>query len=256
MTNDLAQSIIATANQRNVYFLWSGGNDSNFLLRTILKYDINSVCKLKVVTIPFPQHVYSPEKMRDNVNFFADLNIDFQALNTEEQINDSVPYSKACLFCKTIRRARFLEYYEPLQKKDDLIITGHNLSDLMSYYAELCIFQLDKTSVSREERFLEVTNKFLRIYRTEFETDIFRPLIDMSNVSIQRQLDCVTEEDSIEITTQKCYWADQRKRLLQEYFTKANILSDFETVKRLLEVNFSMPSIEEFRKLPFDTYLV
>jgi len=254
MTRDLKNTVA----NRNVYFLWSGGNDSNLLLRILRSSNFANLCNLNIVTIPFPDHVYDEAKINATKDILTKQNLNFHLLHTKENIADSVPYAKACLFCKEIRRKRFLEYYLPLQKEGDLIITGHNLADLMSYYIELCIMQLRlEKSESEDNRFLEVTNKWLKSYITNESIEIYRPLINFSQTEISKLLDD-TElmQFEITITAQKCYWLNQRKRLLQDYMVNADIVSNYEKCFSLLQSNFRIPKPEEFWKLPFDTYLM
>ncbi len=257
--DNLVQSMKQKMSNRNVYFCWSGGDDSNLLLRIILNACINNLCNFTIITILFPQHAYSEEKLNNSIDFFKKQNINIQILKTEAKIDNSVLYTDVCPICKSIRRTRFLEYYMSIHKEGDLILTGHNLSDLMSYYIELCIFQLNfKSSTTIENRFLEVNNKFLQSYQAEDNIENFRPMLNLSHLEIQELLlsGPLSTSLPLEIMSQKCYWINQRKRLLQDYFVKSNVSSDFSSVKKLLINNFRMPSLEEFKKLPFDTYLM
>lgn len=253
----LSKAIINKLNGRNVYFLWSGGDDSNLLLRFFLYGKVSLNCNFTIITIPFPQNAYSEEKIEQCAGFLQSRNIRIEILKTETKIQEDIPYTEACGICKEIRRSVFLKYYKTLKADNDLIITGHNLSDLMSYYIELCVKQMDMhTGGASRERFLEVTNKFLSSYMAEDGIEIFRPLLNVSQSEVFELLADFPAAKPLEIMSQKCFWMNQRKRLLQEYFAKLNIVSDYDSVFPLLKKNFGMPGLEEFRSLPFDTYLV
>ena len=243
---------------RNVYFLWSGGDDSNLLLKIFLSFNIDTFCNLNVITIPYPAHVYSETKLEQCKDHFKGRKINYQILKTNYVDEVDITYKNACSVCKVIRRKAFLDYYLSVRKENDLIVTGHNLSDLMAYYIELCIDQMNmQTNLNRNNRFLEVTSKFLQSYQAEDNIEIFRPMIYLSQPQVQELLlNPFSQGIQLEIMQQKCKWLNQRKRLLQDYFKKANVVSSYETVCKLLTQNFTMPSLDDFRKLPFVTYLV
>ena len=255
--NTLLKSLRQKITNRNIYFFWSGGDDSNLLLRIFLHEELNKDCDLNIIVIPFPQHCYAIDNIISCKEFFAIHKIKVEFLQTEAQIDKNINPANACLLCKSIRRSRFLDYYLPIQQSGDLIITSHNLSDLMSYYIELCTVQLDiKKRDSYRLRYLEVSNKFLASYQTENDTELFRPMLTFSQVEIRKFLSLpMCTNYPLEIILQKCFWANQRKRLLQDYFVKADIVSDFNEVYKLMSNDFGVPTTDEFRTLPFDTYL-
>jgi len=252
--NELQQSLKNSIIGKRMYFLWSGGDDSNLLMKIILDFKLYENCDLTVVTIPFPQHAYSEVTIKACIEYLSRLGIDFKLLRTDKEIPHDINYADACPMCKIVRREKFIEFYLPQKKDGDIIITGHNLSDLMSYYVELCIMQLKPKNLFHN-RFLEVSNKFLRTYDAEDGIKIHRPLLDCGEPEINSFL-LENSYHEIQIISQKCFWLNQRKRLLQEYFVKASITSSFDHVKELFEKNFSFPNLKEFRSLPFDTYLV
>jgi len=253
--NELQQSLKDFISGKRVYFLWSGGDDSNLLMKIILDFNLYKECNLTVVTVPFPQHVYSEMKIEKCTHYLSELGIDFKLLYTKKEISQDINYTDTCPTCKIIRREKFLEYYLPQKKDGDTILTGHNLSDLMSYYVEQCIIQLELHNISSSNRFLEISNKFLRTYDAGNGLYIHRPLLDFSENEIHSFF-IENVHSQIQILSQKCIWSAQRKRLLQEYFVKANIISSFGHVKNLFEKNFGIPSLDEFRNISFETYLV
>jgi tRNA(Ile)-lysidine synthase TilS/MesJ len=243
---------------KNVYFLWSGGDDSTALLKVLIDSEIYRSCVFRVITIPFPQHVYYKDKLASCVDFFDSRGIEYVVLHPTSKIDYAIRYSEACGVCKTARRNEFLDYYSNLKKKGDIIITAHNLSDLMSYYVELVINRLSIGIVSENsERFLEVTNKFIGQYETEIGSSIYRPFLSLSQLEIQDiNKEMNYDNGKMNIIEKKCFWSNQRKRLLQEYFIKSNVMSSYDMVTTMLNKSFTFPMIEDFKKLPFETYLV
>ena len=212
---------------------------------------------MSIVTIPFPQHVYNVSKLSSCGQFFEKLNIKYFPLPSSH-IDYGMPHSEACEICKVARRSSFVNYYTPLRQDNDVIITAHNLSDLMAYYLELTVEALSfQKNEKSQNRMLEMTNKFLPSYTTELGTEITRPLLDFSQQEIHQILSGgVLDNDELKIISNKCIWSNQRKRLLQDYFVKSEVVSSFSVVNELLIKNFSMPTTNDFMQLPYDTYLM
>ena len=257
-TSKMLDELAAKIDNRDVYFLWSGGEDSTALLKLLIEAELHRKCRLMIVTIPFPQHVYYRENLSICKSYFEDLNIVFNVLYTNSFIDYATQHSKACEECKIARRTEFLGFYTPLCKKNDVIVTAHNLSDLMAYYVELMIERLSlEMWKQKSNRMLEVTNKFFKSYITERGVELYRPMLCFSQQEIKRVISHKTfDAGKMNIVENKCLWADQRKRLLQEYFAKSGIVSDYSVVFKLLHDNFAIPTVNEFRELSFDTYLV
>jgi len=243
---------------KNVLYFWSGGNDSSLLLRMFLHENIMKYCRLTIIVIPFPQHCYSTENFNMTLEYFKGKGIDVKFLATESKIDENIPYSDACPLCKRIRRDRFLEYFNPIVEQGDVIITGHNLSDLMSYYIEMHIMNLKHESQELyHNRYLEVSNKFLQSYIAENDVVIFRPLLHLLQSEVNETLkNPLYANYPLEIITKDCFWGNQRKRLLQDYFFKASVEPTFDSVYALMSEKFGIPSLSDFRTLPFDTYLL
>ena len=254
---DLRKNSTDKLKGRDVYFLWSGGEDSTALLKMLIEFDIQTLCNMTIVTIPFPQHVYYYEHLSKAQEYLEKLGFNVAILYAKRH-DFALPYSEACGVCKIMRRTMFMDYYSSQKKNNDIIITAHNLYDLMSYYTEMAITNMSVEEIPQQkERKLEVTNKLLESYITEVGTELFRPMIYFTQPEIQQILGCRKfDNGKLSIVENECLWANQRKRLLHDYFQKAKIISDFTTVYKLFSDSFGIPSNCDFQALPYETYLV
>ena len=135
------------------------------------------------------------------------------------------------------------------------MVTSHNADDVSSDLLENIARSLDGCGVENRNRFLETTNKFLEIFRYSAAYTIYRPLLRESKKVLQQ--DRFGELDSLfTVIKKECYWSNQRKRTLQKYFEASDIDLDFDRAYHIFGKLYSLPSEEEFRTLPMETYLM
>lgn len=256
METSLKNDFITTLNNKNVILFWSGGFESTFLLEFIIKHQIYLFCKITVIAVIFPQEIYTNNKIKNLANYFKDKNINLVILEPREIISHDYEYSSACIKCKKIRRDIILNYLTNtahLLEKENVFLTGHNLDDLASYTLELISMQFDKKCKDTKMRFLECSNKFLKLFSYSDKISFYRPLIFYSKndiKNIKEDIDCLN------IIKKKCYWSNQRKRTLQKYIDDSRLDLSIQNVKSIFLKNFTMPEDKEFREIPFDTYLM
>lgn len=256
MLNKLKTSLFNQLSGKKVVLFWSGGFESTFLLNFFVQNKIQEICELNVIAVTFPQEIYVWEQV-DKLKRFGDTEgIKFVILTPEETISHEYPYTAACGKCKNIRRKIILEYlrHDVLNSREKTIyITGHNLDDLASYTIELIAKKFDEGCSENRNRFLECSNKFYETFNYSDTITLFRPLATYSKKEL---LKYNVENSQFTIVDKKCYWSNQRKRTLQNYFDMGEIALSYDKVKGVFLQNFEMASDEEYSSIPFDTYLM
>ena len=256
MLDKLKTSLFNQLRGKRVVLFWSGGFESTFLLDFFVQNKIQEICELNVIAVTFPQEIYVWEQV-DKLKHFGEKNgINFAILTPEETISHDYPYTAACVKCKDIRRRIIVEYLEGNvfnSPKDTVFVTGHNLDDLASYTVELIAKRFDGDCRENRNRFLECSNKFYEAFRYSDTLTLFRPLATYSKKEL---LKYTHDNKQFEIVDKKCYWSNQRKRTLQGYFDMSGIALSYDKVKQIFLQNFEMAPDEEYRTVPFDTYLM
>lgn len=256
MQKELKKSLVNNLADKNVILFWSGGFESTFLLEFVIKNKIYEICQMTVLCVAFPQEIYVDSRIEALREYSKKINIKIVVLKPQEVISHDYPYAKACGKCKEIRREIILQYLNEAvfnQNAETVFMTGHNLDDLASYTLELIAKRFNKAPEDNRHRLVECTNKFFETFRYSDEIVFYRPLFDKS----VKELALIKEDnEALKITNKKCYWINQRKRILQEYIGKSEIDLSYENVKAVFLQYFDMPNDEEFRSISFDTYLM
>ena len=256
MQNKLKQSLVNNLSNKNVVLFWSGGFESTFLLEFVIKHKIYKLCNMTVLCVAFPQEIYVDSRIEALKDYTAKIGINVVVLKPQQTIPHDYPYTEACGVCKVIRREIILQYLNSassLQNSETIFMTGHNLDDLASYTLELIAKKFDADTKENRKRLLECANKFHETFRYSENVVLYRPLFDKS---IRALLPLKEDVEPLKITSKKCYWINQRKRILQGYIEKSNIDLSYVKVKSVFLQHFDMPSDKEFQSIPFDTYLM
>lgn len=256
MLDKLKTSIFNQLSGKKAVLFWSGGFESTFLLNFFLQNKVQEICDLKVIAVTFPQEIYVWEQV-DKLKRFGETNgINFVVLTPKETISHDYPYTAACGKCKDIRRKIILEYlhHGTLNSRENTVyVTGHNLDDLASYTIELIAKKFDGDYGENRNRFLECSNKFYETFNYSDTITLFRPLATYSKRELVKHS---VKNSQFAIVNKKCYWSNQRKRTLQNYFDMGKIALSYDKVEKVFLQNFEMASDEEYRSIPFDTYLM
>lgn len=257
MKDIIAKEISEQIEGKRVALFWSGGFESNYLLKLMLENELYKLCSLEVVSILFPQDVYDREKMGRVKQWLRSHNIGAHFYYPETVMErDISSYGSACLKCKSVRREAIHTFLESQKKNSPMILmTGHNVDDVASYMLENIAVTLDCGKIANRSRFLETTNKFLPVFEHCDSLTVFRPLLRYSKKLLEQDSFGQWDEWLFDITV-KCYWANQRKRILQHYLTTSGIEPNFDRAYSAFLKLFSLPTIEEFRTLPIEIYLM
>ncbi len=256
----LMKNICDQIKGKHTVLFWSGGYDSTFLFDLFIKSRLYDITDLYIVIIRCPQEIYDESRIKEAVDLLSLLPVHVYCYEPQEKIKNDIEFTKACSVCKHIRRSVIIEAIADIKlnvndSKAIILVTGHNLDDLVSYYLENVTYSLDKNSDKYRERFIESTNKVFPIFDYSERIKIFRPLIRLTK---NQMLKIFSDNDyaDLKICNKKCRWLRQRKRLLQEYLSGINIQFDFDLIVKKFNTEFIMPTMEEFRSLPVVTYLM
>ena len=252
----ISEAIKSFVSGKNIVLLWSGGFESTYLLKQMIKHEIFKYCNLEVLSILFPADIYDEAKTGAAQRYLNSLGIRTKFIKPDKNIDkDSVPYFKACPICKDVRREAINSYIASRQGEELVFMTGHNLDDVSSYLLENIVNYTGNRLEQRRARLLETSNKFFESFRYSDTLLIYRPLLKYNKSELEKhsfgELD-----DTFSVTKAKCYWINQRKRVLQNYIDQSGAQPDFDRVLEVYNRLFVMPDESDFRTLGFDTYLL
>lgn len=260
MKNSLLTDIRNHIEGKHAVLFWSGGYDSTFLYNLFIKNRLYNVADLSIVIIRCPQEIYDGKRVKKALDFLSLLPVRVYCFEPQEEIAADIEFSKACSVCKRIRRTAILKALEDIRSKatdgkEILLVTGHNLDDLASYYLENVTYGLDKNSDKYRERFIETANKLFPVFDYGDNLKIYRPLIKFTK---KQMLEIFSDSENAELTlcNKKCRWLRQRKRLLQEYLSATDVRLDYNLIEKNFKSRFVMPTDDEFKSLPVVTYLL
>lgn len=252
----ISEDIESFVRGKKIVLLWSGGFESTYLVKEIISHGIYKICDLEVFSILFPEDIYDEEKMDDAENYLKSLGIKTCFVSPAKRIDrDSVPYNKACPICKEIRREAINNYLASRSGEKLVFMTGHNLDDVSSYLLENTVNYIGNSIEQRRARQLETSNKFYRVFNYSDTLSIYRPLLRYTKIELEKQSFGVLD-DTFSVTKAKCYWINQRKRVLQNYIEQSGVTPDFDKTLEVYKSLFELPREEDFRALGFDTYLL
>ena len=259
MENNIVNQIKDQLRDKLVVLFWSGGYESTLLLHLVVKHKIYNLCNLHVITVQCPHDIYRQKLNKEWLDVLQNKIVWHNIMPTKT-IPKDIEYRKACNVCKNIRRECITQQLEVIKQnnpnREILLVTGHNLDDVASYYFENALYCLDKeTYAKKHNRILETTNKLYPIFRYDQTYTFFRPL---SFYTKNQLLHVFSEKDHDDNTLcfKQCFWINQRKRLLQRYLNDSNVPLDFEQVKQAFLRNTQLPNMEEYSTLPLETYLM
>lgn len=244
-----------------IVFCWSGGKDSTALLFLLSHVIKKKSLALNVVLVPFPNAVFDYKGLDETLQYWKNLGIEVMVLQHKYLDPNNVPYLKMCTECKKVRRLVLEQYFlDVADLKNTSIITGHNLWDLAAYLVEMMLSQLvnnpKNNMKTKEERYLEVMNKFLPCYHHSVGPTIIRPFITFSDFDIDSVIKTYDIPDPFPFISQPCPWLEQRKRMLHKYFKTMKLDFSSEKIMEFVRESFRFPTKEDFSKLPFLTYIL
>lgn len=239
--------------KRRAVLFWSGGTESTCLMDAAIKQKLYEICDLTVLMVTFPQELYPKQRIDELKRFLGGYPIHTVILTPEAAIPPEIPYASACGVCKSIRRGVIAGHLDGMLSRDGetVLITGHSLDDLASYTLELIAAQFQRNGAGGRDRFLECVNKFHEFFWYSDKIAFYRPLARIAKQELRP-----VEDGPLNVIHEKCYWSNQRKRILQSYFESSGIMLSYDRVKDVFLRNFNMPDDDEFRGLPYDTYLM
>lgn len=257
MRDNISKEISEKITDKNVVLFWSGGFESTYLLKQILQSKLYNNCSLDVISILFPRDIYDYDKVESVKEALSKRGIGVHFFYPETVMDKKAElYSVACLKCKTVRREVIHEYLKNTYKNEPrILITGHNLDDLASYLLENITVKLDLTKAENKTRFLETTNKFCELFKFSEDYTLYRPLTRYTKCELEQNRFGELDKQ-LAVIKEKCYWSNQRKRLLQYYLRTSGVLPDYDRTLDTFNMLFTMPNDEEYRELPVETYLM
>ena len=260
MKKFLLKNICDYIKGKHTVLFWSGGYDSTFLYSLFIENKLYNITDLSIVVIRCPQEIYNEPRIKQTLEFLSGLPVRVYCREPQESLNSDIEFSKACSVCKRIRRSAISQIISEIELnatdgKEIVLLTGHNLDDLASYYLENVAYSLGENAEKYRERFIESVNKVFPVFDYSDRIKIFRPLTALST-SKMLEIFSDNEYSGLTLCDKKCRWLKQRKRLLQEYLSGINVQMNYDLIVKKFNAEFVMPTMEEFRSLPVVTYLM
>lgn len=240
---------------------WSGGKDSTALLLLMADHAKLKKLPLTVLMVPYPRATINEDGRKKTLQYWENQGVSVRVLDHNYPDPDNLPRHAVCAKCKEVRRKVLAEqYFQSRDLRKMVIATGHNSWDLAAYLIEVTTIRLASNSTShdsgRYHRYLEVMNKFLPVYPAKDGSTIIRPMLNLGDDDVLSVIRQKKPPFPFSFVPNPCPWFEQRKRILQNYFRSMHIKFKFEDLLQYATEVCGLPKLEEYSRLPFQTYLL
>ncbi len=246
---------------RELVLCWSGGKDSTALLLLLAAYKRQKNFPLTVLMVPYPKATINEDGRKETLQYWESQGISIRVLDHNYPDPVDLPKHAVCLKCKEIRRKVLIEqYFRSYDLSRIIVATGHNSWDLAAYLIEVTISHWGYCSTSPTtrsyERYLEVMNKFIPVYRVKKGPTLIRPMLKLGD---HDTLDVIARSKvtfPFSFVPYPCPWLEQKKRILHKYFQDMGMRFKLENLMLYAKKMGGIPRVGEYSKLPFQTYLL
>jgi tRNA(Ile)-lysidine synthase TilS/MesJ len=247
------KSILLGFKRKTLFLLFSGGKDSSLALDFLLKASGEYGFRVETHAGIFPLHRYDEEAMHRIGAYWLSrgVQVNWHSLTNTDEVIDHA--ENPCLPCQRLRRNALRNTLNQWVRDWNrlVIVVNYNLWDLASYVAEHLladVFSGDghHALARKNERFMEVAQRFYPITRMSEGYEIFRPLIKQNEDDIKTLVDGM----GIPTVAAPCKYAGLRpKRILEKYFRSMGVNFNYDQVFRFAKTSLNLPELSYFISL-------